>query len=526
MPNKTPSSRPFLTSLDVQCDTQQPELIVPDDAAYDHWRLTPNERFDYRPNVIAKCKSKSHVKWCVDHCRENGLKFRVRAGGHHQEGMSSADGVWIIDLSGMKTVEYLEDGNHAWIPPGMRLKDLSEELENRGFVIPVGICDSVFLGGLVAGGGWGLSNRRYGYTCDSVVAAEVVLANGDIVIAEPGSAYHDLLRAILGGGGGNFGVVTRFKFILHPLVDRLTKIKMTWDPGHTREAARKWARFQAQLDANTALTLGGKISVGERHTAILQMSGVYYGELADATRAIAELLTDPRPREIECVEVQRARSVQGGDTPPAGAEDTPCTKMMSRAAQVLNSPNGLEDGCNGRHGFKVSSAFPVFDPRAPEQLDALMDAVVRYIEGSSHDPCLFNYVSLLGCGGEAQRERGVGANAGARLTCVPPTFRERPFMLKLQAWWRPKPGPDGVDILDTHQVDWIRRFRATLAEHKLVDGAFINFQDVTLVPNSDTAEGRLALLRVYHQTELEFLLQVKKRFDPHNSFSFGMSLPL
>lgn len=528
MPNETALPKPF-SALAKHCEGVKPELILCGDPRYKDARLTPNERFDYKPHAIAMCECVEHVKWCIDCCRKNNIQFRVRSGGHHQEGMSSADCVLIIDLSRMKAVQYEPDGKHAWITPGWRLKDLGQELERHRVTIPVGICDSVFLGGLVAGGGWGLSNRRLGYTCDSVVAAEVVLANGEIVIATPGDEHHALLRAILGGGGGNFGVVTRFKFILHPLTDKLTTLKLAWHPEHTRAAAKKWARFQTRLDAEPALTLGGKISVAEDHGALLEMSGMYYGALEDAQRAIAELLGEPAPRYVVYEEVNRSFRPTAEGAGSSNSDDTPCTNLTSSLATFLNAPSSprkdLKDGCNKRHAFKVSSAFPVFDPEAPHRLDALMDAVVSYIEGSSYDRYLFNFVSLLGCGGAAQRERNAHANGGVRLTSVPKTFRQRPFMLKFQAWWRPNHGTGKVDIFDAHQVSWIRQFRATLAEQGLIDGAFINFQDVTFVPNPDTIQGRLALLREYHKTELNCLIKVKRRVDPDNMFNSGMSLP-
>ena len=148
---------------------------------YEAARAISNSKFDYKPSGIAYCKNIRHVQFCINFCNDNNIDFRVRSGGHQHEGMCSGNNLLVIALSEMHEIEYIEGKDEAWIPVGKQLQYVYRELEARNYIIPGGGCQSVNVGGLTQGGGWGASVRKLGFTCDNILEAEMVLANGDIV---------------------------------------------------------------------------------------------------------------------------------------------------------------------------------------------------------------------------------------------------------------------------------------------------------------------------------------------------------
>jgi len=194
---------------------------------YQAARTISNSRFNLFPSGIAFCKTVQHIQYCVNFVRDNKIAFRIRSGGHQHEGMCSGNEILIIDLSEINQIEYADkqgnpDTHHhkdfAWIPVGKKLENVYNELEEHWKTIPGGGCQSVNVGGLTQGGGWGTSIRKYGLTCDNIIKAEMVLANGALVYPSI-DTLPDLFRALRGGGGGNFGVVSRFLFKISPYDD-------------------------------------------------------------------------------------------------------------------------------------------------------------------------------------------------------------------------------------------------------------------------------------------------------------------
>ncbi len=500
-----------------------------EEAEYEKKRKVVNLRFNYYPYGIAFCKTAKHVSYCIKKCKEYKVKLRIRSGGHHHEGMSSANDILLIDLSGMNKIEYLiGDPELAWIPPGKKLADVYKELQGYkelyggGYTIPGGVCNSVNVGGLTQGVGWGASTRKLGYTCDNIEAVEIVKADGEIIIASnaPDNNYRDLFWAVRGGGGGNFGVVTRFLFRLFPLPEFITFFSFTYEKEQTRNAMHQWATFQQKMDYDENVTVGGRLFVQKDKEALFILGGLYYGTKAEAETALQPLLENPRPRSIRFDSIQKPTNV------PLTAEYSMAT-AMNRLGDILNptspiaSPKlptaayftelaaGPRKTCEGKHPNKVSSAFP--RDNSPKTIQALIDATVDYIEKSTYHSDLNNYVSVHGIGGHAQQEPEGG---------TPYPFRGKPFIFKIQAWWN---SADNVTE-NALYVKWVRDFKTAIAPY--TDGAFINFQDKDLVENPDTLEGRVALLTHYYKEHLPRLREVKLKYDAGNLFDFGMSIPL
>jgi len=190
-------------------------VILPEDPAYDAARRVWNAMIDKRPGAIARCTGAADVMHAVRSAREAGVTLSVRGGGHNIAGNALCDGGLTIDLSEMRTVHIDPKTRRAHVSPGALLADLDHEAQAFGLATPVGINSTTGVAGLTLGGGFGWLTRRFGLTIDNLVAADLVTADGRWLRAAE-DEHADLFWA-LRGGGGNFGVVTRFEFALHPV---------------------------------------------------------------------------------------------------------------------------------------------------------------------------------------------------------------------------------------------------------------------------------------------------------------------
>jgi FAD/FMN-containing dehydrogenase len=189
------------------------QVIRPEDPAYDTARRVWNAMIDKRPGAIARCTGAADVMHAVRIARAEGLTVSVRGGGHNIAGNALCDGGLTIDLSEMRTVHIDPRARRAHVSPGATLADLDHEAQVFGLATPLGINSTTGVAGLTLGGGFGWLTRRFGLTIDNLVAADVVTADGRRLRAAE-DEHEDLFWA-LRGGGGNFGVVTRFEFALH-----------------------------------------------------------------------------------------------------------------------------------------------------------------------------------------------------------------------------------------------------------------------------------------------------------------------
>ncbi|UCD48723.1 MAG: FAD-binding oxidoreductase [Phycisphaerales bacterium] len=190
-------------------------LIHPDDPGYDEARSLYNAMIDKRPALIVQCVDAADVIAAVDFARERDLLVAVRGGGHNGPGLALCDGGLVIDLSLMTGVRVNPVDRTVRVGPGCRWGDVDHAAHAFGLAVPAGVISTTGVPGLTLGGGHGYLTRKYGLTIDNLLEADVVLADGRLVIASP-KENQDLFWA-LRGGGGNFGIVTSFLFKAHPV---------------------------------------------------------------------------------------------------------------------------------------------------------------------------------------------------------------------------------------------------------------------------------------------------------------------
>ena len=190
-------------------------MIRPQDSAYDDARRVFVGGIDRRPSLIVRVADSDDVARVVDVVREAGLELAIRSGGHSGAGHSVSDGGVVIDLRDMRALTIQAEEGTAWAETGLTAGEYSDAAQAYGLATGFGDTGSVGIGGLTLGGGVGYLTRKHGLTIDSLIAADVVTADGTVVRADAES-NPDLYWAIR-GGGGNFGVATRFNFRLHPV---------------------------------------------------------------------------------------------------------------------------------------------------------------------------------------------------------------------------------------------------------------------------------------------------------------------
>ena len=230
------------------------DVLLPSDAGYEEARRVFNAMIDRRPAVIARCATTADVVAAVNFGRDTGLEVSVRCGGHSVAGLSVGDGI-MIDLRGLNQIDVDPRAGIARVGGGVLWGELDGATQEHGLHTPGGRVTTTGIGGFTTGGGYGWTSSKHGLACDNLVEAEVVTADGAVVTASE-RENRELFWGIR-GGGGNFGVVTRFDFQLHPLgptvlaglalwpLERVTKVLRGW---------RDWADA-APDEVSTALVI-------------------------------------------------------------------------------------------------------------------------------------------------------------------------------------------------------------------------------------------------------------------------------
>ena len=208
-------------ALGTLADRVSGPVIRPGDEGYEEARRVYNAMIDVRPAAIVRCATEDDVVEVVRAAAERGMALAVRGGGHSVPGFGTAEGALVADLSGMQAVHVDDAARTAAAGGGTTWGRFNDVTAAHGLATTGGIISTTGIGGLTLGGGIGYLCRAHGLSCDNLVAARVVTADGALVTASA-DENPDLFWA-LRGGGGNFGVVTEFTFRLHPVTNDLRR---------------------------------------------------------------------------------------------------------------------------------------------------------------------------------------------------------------------------------------------------------------------------------------------------------------
>ncbi len=249
---------------------------------------------DRRPALIVRCSGSSDVISCVNFARKEGLALAIRGGGHNVAGSAVCDDGLVIDLSAMKGIVVDPKARTARCQPGVLWGELDRETQTFGLATTGGIVTHTGIAGLTLGGGIGWLMRKHGLTCDNLLAADIITADGRFLHADE-NENSDLLWG-LRGGGGNFGIVTEFEYRLHSVGPRVLAGVIMHPAERAPEVLRLYRDYIAAApeELTTIVNLRwaptAEFLPSELHgRAVLIIAACYAGPVEDGERAIAPL---------------------------------------------------------------------------------------------------------------------------------------------------------------------------------------------------------------------------------------------
>lgn len=269
----------------------QGEVIGPADAGYDDAREIFNAMFDSRPAAVARCASTADVVAAVNFAREAGLEVAVRCGGHSVAGLGTCDGGIVIHLGGIKGIEVDPVARIARAGGGVLWGEFDKATQAHGLHTPGGRITTTGIGGFTTGGGYGWTSSVHGLALDNLVSAEIVTADGRVLEASE-EENADLFWGIR-GGGGNFGIVTRFDFRLHPLGPIVLAGMALWPVSEAPRVLRAWRdhvdRAPDRLSAAAAIITAPPEEFVPEHLRLQPCVGIlaiYVGDPDEGSEAV------------------------------------------------------------------------------------------------------------------------------------------------------------------------------------------------------------------------------------------------
>jgi FAD binding domain/Berberine and berberine like len=441
-------------------------LVRPGKNGYEEARAVWNGMIDKRPRAIAQCSDVEDVVRAVDFARRYGWPLAVRGGGHNVAGLATSEGGLVLDLSAMNGVEVDSETRRARVQGGAIWRDVDAATQPHGLAAPAGLVSETGVAGLTLGGGIGWLRRKYGLSCDNLVAAELVTAAGERVLANQ-RENPDLLWA-LRGGGGNFGVVTTFEFALHPVGPEIAYALVFYDGTQTAQGLRGFRELAQSLPEEIAPVL----FTG----AVPEAAGIPAEIVGKPMLAAAAVYVGP-PEEGE----ERLRSLRDIATPLA---DLSGRMPYVEIQQFLD-----EDYPRGRRYYWKSATIG-------ELSDEVIDIVADF---AARQPSPISTIDVWLMGGALRREPPGGAAYSGR---------EAGFQVNPEADW-------DDPAMDDANVGWARGIIEALKPHTV--GTYLNFPGML-------EEGEQQL-RLSFGSHYERLTQVKRRWDPDNLFRLNHNVP-
>ena len=389
-------------------------VIVPADAEYDLARRGFNALIDRHPAVIARCISAEDLAVAFDFAQLHKLEVAVRGGGHNPAGHCVCDGGLVIDLSRMRRVEVDTERMFARSDGGATWLDFDSATQAFGLVTPGGVVVSTGVAGLSLGGGIGHLTAQYGLTCDNIIGAEVVTPDGKVIHVSA-NENEDLLWG-LRGGGGNFGVVTRLEFRLHPL-EEVIGGRLIYRGAGVREALLRYRDVVERSPRDLSCQVS--LAIDESLVPVLEIDPCYTGSDSDpqALRTLrsAPGLIQDEVRKLPFLEQQR----------------------------VIDTAYGEK-----RHYWKGH-----FVRELP---DELLDEIRRRIAALGRPPGGIMIESLHGAPKDADVPLGAVG------------FRHAAFNLSVMAVWQDP-------ALDAEQIAWAREGAAAIEPWSFSGGGYVNY---------------------------------------------------
>ncbi|GAB6930798.1 FAD-binding oxidoreductase [Paenibacillus sp. JCM 10914] len=268
-------------------------VIFRGDPGYEAARKNWDPHTDRYPKVFVFARKTQDVANAIRWARKNNVPLRPRSGRHALEGnLSQVNGGIVIDVSEMKKIQLNKKSGTAVVETGNQVGRIVDTLARQGYMAPFGDSPTVGIGGITPGGGIGPLQRTTGLISDNLIELEMVDAKGRIIRAN-NKQNADLLWASRGGGGGNFGVYTKYKFKVLRAPDKATVFRITWPWAQFEKVVKKWQVWAP----NASTKLGSELSVGPKKGGNVSMLGIYLGSKGEALRQLEPILSVGSPTQ-------------------------------------------------------------------------------------------------------------------------------------------------------------------------------------------------------------------------------------
>ena len=436
------------------------QVIRPPDDGYDEARTVFYGGFDRHPAAIVRVADATDVSRVVALAREMGLELAVKSGGHSLAAHSTTDGGIVLDLSEMKNLEIDVPGRTAWAETGLTAGEYTAATGAHGLATGFGDTGSVGIGGITLGGGVGYLVRKHGLTIDNVLAAEIVTADGELLRVDA-ERYPDLFWAIR-GGGGNFGVVSRFRYRLHEvdtIVGGMLVLPATPEVIASFVAEAEAAPEELSTIANVMVAPPMPFLPEEVHGHLVVMAMlVYAGEIEVGERAVAPFraLATPIVDELKPMPYPEIYPPEEGDYHPVGS---------------------------ARTMFLETIDLPV------------AETIVDHLRVSTAQMAVAQIRVLGGAMARVPEEATAFAHRSSRIMVNVAALYERP------------------DEAPVHEP-WLTAFAAALRQGE--GGAYVGFLG---------EEGEERIREAYPGSTWERLADIKGRYDPTNLFRLNQNIP-
>ncbi|MFC9331123.1 FAD-binding oxidoreductase [Kitasatospora sp. NPDC057015] len=438
-------------------------VITPGDSDYDEARKVYNATADRRPAAVVRCANAGDVMAVVNHARESGLELAVRGGGHSAPGFGTCDDGLVADLSGLRGVRVDPANLTARADPGATWGDFNAATHAFGLATTGGIISTTGIAGLTLGGGFGYLCRSMGMTCDNLLSADVVTADGRFLTTD--AQQHPDLFWALRGGGGNFGVVTSFEYRLAP-VDTVVAGPMLFELDQMEGILRFYREFAEDAPEQLFLFPGFQTAPPlpfipeDRHGDVLGIVVVCWSGPAEQADAVLRPLRDLAPRVAEAV--------------------GPMPYPAINAAFDALLPPGLREYWKGSFATELTDGV-----------------IAAHLEHGPKVPSLSSTVHIYPVTGAPQR---VAPDATAY------AYREASFSTVILGVC-----DDPSD--DAASTAWVRDYYAAVSPHS-EPGGYVNFMSAD---DGDRVE-------VNYRGNYDRLAAVKRTYDPDNLFHLNQNI--
>lgn len=449
------------TDVDVLRKEVTGQVVVPGDPAYDEARTVWNGGIDRRPAVIVRCASAHDVSSAIGFARAHDLEIAVRGGAHSTGGKSVVDDGLMIDLSPMHDVSVDVEGRRCTVGGGATLGQRDIATQHHGLATTSGLVSHTGVGGLTLGGGMGWLSRKHGLAIDNLRAVEIVTADGEVRRASA-DENADLFWAVR-GGGGNFGVVTRFEFALHPVGPMVAFGLFFWPLDKGADVLRLARDLFATASTDVNIIVA----------AVNAPPEPFVPQEHQGTPGYALLVTGFDADDEHAQVAQRIRE----ELPPLVEMVTPLPYVQLQ--QMLDEANAW-----GLNGYDKATYVE-------DLTEDVVAVVTQYVPRKTSPLSATIFYRLDGA--YSQVGESDTAFSGGR------SPRYGVFFIALS------PDPTAYQA----DVAWVRAFWEAMQPHALHDGSYVNGE-------ADHTNDEVR--RSYGSAKYARLAQIKHRYDPDNVF--------